>query len=86
MDAALDTFALVLRERHPGVVAVPLRDVGADGAVVAPAAGQVIRPFAAPANHGRRRPALDWDASVGPLDYQRAAGRAVKDAPAGGDR
>jgi len=25
VDAALDTYALVLRERHPGVVAVPKR-------------------------------------------------------------
>jgi hypothetical protein len=48
MDAALDTFALVLRERHPGVIALPLRDVGRDEGALAPGAVQVIRPFAAP--------------------------------------
>jgi hypothetical protein len=72
VDAALDTFALVLRERHPDVVAVPLRTAGADGAVIAPAAGQVIRPFAAPQKPEKRRPVLDWNASVSPLDYRRA--------------
>ena len=70
VDAALDTFALVLRERHPDMVAVPLRDVGVDGGV--PAAGQVIRPFAAPEKPEKRRPVLDWNASVSPLDYQDA--------------
>ena len=79
VDAALDTFALVMRERHPGMVAVPLRDVGTDGAVLAAPSGQVIRPFVVPAN---RRPVLDWNASVTPLDYHRA-GRDVKNAPAG---
>jgi hypothetical protein len=77
IDAALDTFALVLRERHPDVIALPLRDVGADGAVLAPPAGQLIRPFAAPEN---RHPALDWSASVTPLDYhggQRAGDDAL---------
>jgi hypothetical protein len=64
VDAALDTFALVMRERHPGVVAVPLRDAGADGAVLAPSAGQVIRPFAAAE---KPRPALDWNAGIIPL-------------------
>jgi hypothetical protein len=82
VDAALDTFALVMRERHPGMVAVPLRDVGADGTVLAPGAGHVVRPFAAPANG---RPVLDWNASVTPLDYHRAS-RAVKDSPAAEDR
>jgi hypothetical protein len=72
VDAALDTFTLVLRERHPGVIALPLGDAGADDAAHAPGAGQVIRPFAAPK---RPRPVLDWDASVTALDYQRA-GRA----------
>jgi len=85
VDAALDTYALVLRERHPGVVAVPLRDVGTDGAVLAPAAGQVIRPFVAAEKPERRRPILDWDASVSPLDYQRAS-RGARDGVAGGDR
>lgn len=75
MDAALDTFALVLRERHPNVVAVPLRDVGADGAIIAPAAGQVIRPFAAPK---KPQPVLDWNASVTTLDYHHA-GRGARD-------
>jgi hypothetical protein len=48
MDAALATFARVTRERHPGVVVLPLRRVGTNGPVLAPATGQVIRPFAAP--------------------------------------
>jgi hypothetical protein len=78
VDAALDTYALVTRERHPGVIAVPLRDARANGAVLAPGAGQIIRPFATPAT---RRPVLDLNASVGPLDYYRA-GRAAEDAPA----
>jgi hypothetical protein len=64
VDAALDTFALVMRERHPGVVAVPLRDAGADGASLAPTAGQVIRPFAVAE---KPRPVLDWNAGVIPL-------------------
>jgi hypothetical protein len=81
VDAALDTFALVMRERHPGMVAVPLRDVGADGAVLAAPAGQVIRPFAAPEN---RHPVLDWNASVTPLDYHRV-NRAAEDTLAIGD-
>jgi hypothetical protein len=59
IDAALDTFALVMRERHPGVMAVPLRDAGTNGAARAPTAGQVIRPFACPE---RPRLALDWNA------------------------
>ncbi len=78
IDAAIDTYALVLRERHPGVVALPLRDVGTDGAVLASPAGQVIRPFAAPEHH---HPVLDWNASVTPLDYQRV-GQAADDAVA----
>ena len=82
VGAALDTFALVMRERHPGMVAVPLRDGRADGTVLAPGAGHVVRPFAAPANP---RPVLDWHASVTPLDYHRA-GRVVEDAPAIEDR
>jgi hypothetical protein len=82
VDAALDTFALVMRERHPGMVAIPLRDAGADGTALAPGAGHVVRPFAAEAN---ARPVLDWNASVTPLDYHRA-GQAAKDAPAAEDR
>jgi hypothetical protein len=70
INAALDTFALVLREWHPGVVALPLRDAGADGAALAPGAGQVIRPFAVPEHP---RPALNWNASVTALDYRRAS-------------
>jgi hypothetical protein len=73
VDAALDTYALVLRERHPGLVAVPLRDVGADRAVIAPATGQILRPFAAPEKPVKQRPVLDWNASVGPLNYHRAS-------------
>jgi len=46
MDAALATFARVARERHPGVVVLPLSDVAADQLVVGPSPGQVIRPFA----------------------------------------
>ena len=77
VDAALDTFALVMRERHPGVVAIPLRDVGTDRAVLAPAAGQVIRPFA---RSEHPRPALDWNAR----DWNAGIGgdRAAGDAPA----
>ncbi len=82
IDAAINTFALVLRERHPGVIALPLGDAGADGAVLAPGAGQVIRPFAAP---GHRHPVLDWNASVTPLDY-RGVDRAADDARAVIDR
>jgi len=82
VDAALDTFALVMRERHPGMVAIPLRDVGADGTVLASGAGQVVRPFAARASG---RPVLDWNASVTPLDYRRA-GRASENVPAADDR
>jgi hypothetical protein len=85
VEAALDTYALVLRERHPGVVAVPLRDVGSNGAVLAPAAGQVIRPFAAPEKPEKRQPALDWNASVSPFDYRRAS-RGTKNEAAREDR
>ncbi len=81
IDAAIDTFALVLRERHPDMIALPLRDTGVNGAVLEPGAGQVIRPFAAPEGH---RPVLDWDASVTALDYRRAV-RAAEDARAAAD-
>ncbi len=81
VDAALDTFALVMRERHPGMVAVPLRDVGADRAVLAAPAGQIIRPFAAPEIVD---PVLNWNASVTALDYHRV-NRAAEDTLTVGD-
>jgi len=81
IDAAIDTFALVLRERHPDMIALPLRNTGVNGAVLAPGAGQVIRPFAAPEG---LRPVLDWDASVTALDHRRAV-RAAEDARAAAD-
>ncbi len=59
MDAALATFARVARERHPGVVVLPLGDVEADKPVAAPTTEQVIWPFAAPENRDallKRRP------------------------------
>jgi hypothetical protein len=68
VDAALDTFALVMRERHPGVIALPLGQVGADGSVVSSPAGQIIRPFATP---GDRDAILDRDACVGAPDDHR---------------
>lgn len=49
-EAALATFARVVRERHPGVAILPLASVGADRPVVSAPAGQVVRPFAAPEN------------------------------------
>lgn len=76
INAALDTFALVLRERHPSMIALPLRDTGVNGLALEPGAGQVIRPFAAPRGP---HPVLDWDASVIALDYRRAV-RAAEDA------
>jgi hypothetical protein len=82
VDAALDTFALVMRERHPGMVAIPLREAGADGTVLAPGAGHVVRPFAARTSG---RPVLDWNASVTSRDYRRA-GRAAENVPAAEDR
>jgi hypothetical protein len=50
VHAAMLAFAQVLRERHPGIVALPLGEDGADGDVGAGAAreaGEVVRPFAA---------------------------------------
>jgi len=82
VDAALDTFVLVMRERHPGMVTVPLRDVGADGTAPAPGAGHVVRPFAAPEN---RRPVLDWNAGAIPLHDHRVD-RTTEDALAITDR
>jgi hypothetical protein len=82
VDAAIDTFALVMRERHPGVIALPLRNVGADGSAVSPPSGQVIKPFAAPEN---RHPVLDWNAGAIPLHDDRVD-RAAEDALAVTDR
>jgi hypothetical protein len=73
VDAAIDTFALVVRERHPGVIALPLRHVRTDGPVVSPPSGQIIRPFAAPED---RHAILDRDAGVGALDDHRVDGAA----------
>lgn len=47
-DAAMETFIRITQERHPGIVLVPLGDMGADGAVVSVAASTVIWPFAKP--------------------------------------
>src|ERR1700733_4268745 len=71
--AALDTFARVTYERHPGVVLVPLGDVGSNRAVVAAATGEVVRPFAAPED---RDSLLDRDAGVAALDDHRVYGAA----------
>lgn len=66
--AALETFARITHERHPGVVLVPLERVGADGAVVSAAAGQVIRPFATPED---RDALIDGRVRVAALDDHR---------------
>jgi hypothetical protein len=63
--AALQTFAWIAHERHPGVVLVPLGDIRADGAVVAAGAGEVLWPFAAPED---RDALLDRHAFVATLD------------------
>ncbi len=82
VDAALDTFALVLRERHPGVIAVPLRNAGQSRSAVSHPSGPIIRPFAAPKN---RRPTLDWNA--GAIEFKdHHVERAAKEAPAAADR
>jgi hypothetical protein len=87
VDAALDTFALVIRERHPGVIALPLREIGADGAMLSLPAGQVIRPFAPPE---RPHQVLDWNAADWNAGYgarhDRRVGRATEDAPAVANR
>jgi hypothetical protein len=44
----MDMFARVIRERHPGLVVVPLGRIETDGAVLAPAPEQIVRPFATP--------------------------------------
>ena len=41
-DAALETFASLTRERHPGVVLLPVRRVGSYGPVVAAATGAAL--------------------------------------------
>src|SRR5690242_12319260 len=69
--AALETFARIARERHPGVVLVPLGRVGADGAVVSASAGQVVRPFAAPEDGDA---SLDRGSRVAARDYHRVDG------------
>ena len=66
--AALEAFARITHERHPGVVLVPLGRVGADGAVVSAAAGQVIRPFATPED---RDALVERRSRVGALDDYR---------------
>jgi hypothetical protein len=67
-DAALETFASLARARHPGCRLLPLRRVGADGAVVAAPAGQVLWPFAAPQDP---HAVLDRDAGVRAVDDDR---------------
>lgn len=69
--AAVQTFARIMCERYPGLVVVPLGDVGADGAVVAATPGKVIRPFAAPKNCNS---ILDRDSGVTALDNHRVDG------------
>src|SRR5580693_5838548 len=76
--AALETFARIARERHPGVVLVPLGGVGANGAVVPASAGQVVRPFAAPEDGDA---SLDRVSGVAALDDYRID-RAGEDARA----
>ena len=63
--AAVQTFARIMCERHPGIVVVPLGDIGVDGAVVAATPGKIIRPFAAPKD---RDSILDRDSGVTALD------------------
>jgi hypothetical protein len=64
-NAALETFASLARARHPGVSFLPLRRVGADGAVVAASSGQVVWPFAPPED---RDAILNGNAGVGACD------------------
>jgi hypothetical protein len=67
-EAALATFARVVRERHPGVAVFPLTGVGPDWPVVSATAGQVVRPFAAPED---RHALLDQDAGIPALNDVR---------------
>lgn len=46
VQAALATFVEITRERHPGIVLLPLAQVGADATISSTQAGRVIRPFA----------------------------------------
>jgi hypothetical protein len=46
VQAALATFAEITRERHPGIVLLPLARVGADATSSSSQAVRVIRPFA----------------------------------------
>jgi hypothetical protein len=71
--AALETFAAISSQRRPGLRLLPLRFVGADGAVVAAAAGQIVWPFAAPED---RHAVLDWGAGVAALDDDGVDGAA----------
>lgn len=66
--AALETFASITRERHPGVVLVPLERVGTDRAVIAATTGQIVRPFASPEDCDA---VLDWRLCGGALDDHR---------------
>jgi hypothetical protein len=70
-------FARVMRERHPGVVVVPLGRVGTNRTVVAPAPGQIVRPFATPKD---RDTVLDGNSIVAALQEDRVD-RASKYAP-----
>jgi hypothetical protein len=67
-DAAVETFAALARARHPGCRLLPLRRVGADGAVVAAAAGQVLWPFTTPEDP---HAILHTDAGVRAVDDDR---------------
>lgn len=66
--AAIQTFARIVSERHPGVVVVPLDDIGTDGTVVAAPPGKVIWPFATPKD---RDTILDRNSGVSALDNHR---------------
>src|ERR1700722_11833446 len=74
--AALETFARIARERHPGVVLVPLGGVGANEAIVPASTGQVVRPFASPKDGDS---SLNRGSRVAALDYHRVD-RAGEDA------
>jgi hypothetical protein len=47
-EAALATFARIIRERHPGVAVWALTGEGPDRTVVSSPSRKVLRPFAAP--------------------------------------
>ena len=67
-EAALATFARIIRERHPGVAVLPLRDIGTDGSVIPSPSRKVVRPFATPED---RDALLHRHAGVGALDDDR---------------